>query len=106
MGRRLGTIFRLLPGISDIVPLKGLGKERTAKNGCPTRHAMGRRLGTIFRLLPGISDIVPLRRTGEKADSQEWLSHPACDGTAGGPGLSGPHFPNRGGVVILERSAK
>ena len=30
----------------------------------------------MFRLLPGISDIVPLRRIGEKADSQEWLSHP------------------------------
>ena len=84
MGRGLGTIVRLLPGISDIVPLKRLGKKRTAKNGCPTQHAMGRRLGTIFRLLPGISDIVPLERTGEKADSQEWLSHPACDGTAVG----------------------
>src|SRR5256885_8436545 len=29
-------------------PYEGLGKKRTAKNGCPTQHAMGRRLGTIY----------------------------------------------------------
>ena len=67
-----GTKFRLLPGISDIVPVQ---KER--RRGQPGMAVLLKPTwdhGTMFWLLPGISDILPYKRKDEE-DSQEWLSH-------------------------------
>jgi len=82
-------MFRLLPGISDIVPLQREKRRGQPGMAVTLKPTWGH--GTKFRLLPGISDIAPLQREKRRGqprmaiplkstwdheeDSQEWLSY-------------------------------